>query len=130
MVVAGTTQICVVEQRGGRIVLGGRVVRLAGEQGGDALAVEDAQFERSRRDRFNAAGVEPAIRAQNAQTGSEPLFGMRPAGEHGADQAFGVGSDLAGPAAEPIRRPFGATPVELGMWPGSVPCLRPMQRRW
>ena len=48
IVVAGTAQIGVIEQRGGRIVFGGRVVGLAGEQGGDALAVEDAQFDGSR----------------------------------------------------------------------------------
>src|SRR5260370_7234375 len=39
---------------------------------------------------------------------------MRPAGEHGADQAFGVRPDLAGPPAEPIRRPLGVTPVGAG----------------
>ena len=60
------------------------------------------------------AGIEAAIRAQNAKASAEPLFGMRPAGEHGADQAFGVRPDLAGPAAEPIRRPLGVTPVGAG----------------
>ena len=45
MVVAGTTQIGVIEKRGGTAFLGRGVVRLAGEKGGDALAVEDAQFE-------------------------------------------------------------------------------------
>ena len=103
-----------VEQRGGRIVFGGRVVRLAGEQGGDALAVEDAQFERSRGDGLDAAGVEPAIRAQNAQTGSKPLLGMLSAGEDSADQGLGVGPDLAGPAAKPIRRPLGVMPMGTG----------------
>ena len=39
---------------------------------------------------------------------------MRPAGEHGGDQAFGVRPDLAGPAAEPIRRPLGVAPVGTG----------------
>jgi len=39
---------------------------------------------------------------------------MRRAGEGGADQALGVWPDLAGPAAEPIRRPFGVTPVRAG----------------
>jgi hypothetical protein len=48
MIVAGTTQIGVIEQGGGRIVLGGRVVGLAGQQGGDALAIEDAQFDTAR----------------------------------------------------------------------------------
>ena len=104
MVVAGTTQIGVIEKRGGTAFLGRGVVRLAGEKGGDALAVEDAQFEGAGRDRFDACRVDAAIGAQNAQACAEPLFGVRPAGEHGADQAFGVGSDLAGPAAEPLRR--------------------------
>src|SRR5260370_25956308 len=39
---------------------------------------------------------------------------MRPAGERGADQALGVRPDLAGPPAEPIRRPLGVTPVGAG----------------
>ena len=98
----------------GRLVLGGGVVGLAGEKRGDALAVEDAQFDGAGRDRFEAAGIEAAIGAQNAQASAEPLFGMRPAGEHGADQAFGVRPDLAGPAAEPIRRPLGVAPVGTG----------------
>jgi hypothetical protein len=45
MVVAGTAQIGVIEQGGGRIVLGGRVVGFASEQRGDALAIEDADLE-------------------------------------------------------------------------------------
>src|ERR1700722_16730218 len=114
MVVAGTTQIGVIEKRGGTAFPGRGVVRLAGEKGGDALAVEDAQFEGAGGDRFEASRIDATIRAQNAQAGAEPLFGVRPAGEHGADQAFGVGSDLAGPAAEPIRRPLGVIPVGTG----------------
>ena len=39
---------------------------------------------------------------------------MRPAGEHGDDQAFRVRSDFPGPAAEPIRRPLGVAPVGTG----------------
>jgi hypothetical protein len=54
------------------------------------------------------------IQAQNPEAGAEPLFGMRPAGEHGADQGLGVRPDLAGPAAEPIRRPLGVAPMRLG----------------
>ena len=114
MVVAGTAQIGVVEERGGTAVLGRRVVAFAGEKGGDALAIEDAQFDGARRHRFDADRVEAATRAQNAKAGAEPLFGMRPAGKHGADQAFGVRSDLAGPTAEPIRRPLGVAPVGIG----------------
>ena len=48
------------------------------------------------------------------KTGAEPLFGMRPAGEHRAYQAFGVRPDLAGPAPEPTRRPLGVTPMGTG----------------
>ena len=81
MVVAGTTQIGVIEKRGRTAFLGGCVVGLAGEKGGDALAIEDAQFEGAGGDRFEASRIEAAIRAQNAQAGAEPLFGVRPTGE-------------------------------------------------
>jgi hypothetical protein len=80
VVVAGAAQIRVLEQRGGRIVVGGRVVGFAGEEGGDALAVEDAQFDGAGRDGLDATGVEPTIRAQNPEAGSEPLLGMLSAG--------------------------------------------------
>src|SRR5208337_1819975 len=113
MVVAGTAQIGVVEERG-RTVLGGSGVGFAGEKGGDALASEDAQFDGAGRHRFDADRIEAAIRAQNAEAGAEPLFGMRPTGEHGADQAFGVRPDLAGPPAEPVRRPLRVAPVGAG----------------
>ena len=89
MVVAGTAQIRVVEEGGGA-VLGGSWVAFAGEEGGDALAIEDAQFDGAGRHRFDADRIEAAVRAQNAKAGAEPLFGMRPAGEHGADQAFPI----------------------------------------
>ena len=85
-----------------------------GEERSDALAIEDAQFHGAGRDRLEAVRVEAAIGAQNAEAGAEPLFGMWPAGEHGADQAFGVRPDFAGPAAEPIRRPLGVAPVGAG----------------
>ena len=69
MIVAGTAQIGVIEQRGGRFVLGGCVVGLAREKGRDALAIEDAQFEGAGGDRFEAGGINAAKRAQNAQAG-------------------------------------------------------------
>jgi len=100
----------VVEERGRTAVLGGGVV-FAGEESGDALAIEHAQFEGAGRHRLEAGRIEAAIGAQNPQAGAEPLFGMPPAGEHGADQAFGVRPDLPGPAAEPFRRPLGVAPV-------------------
>jgi hypothetical protein len=62
VVVAGTADIGVVEQRDGTGVRA-RGVELAGEERGDALAIEDAQFDGSGRDGLNAEGVEPAIRA-------------------------------------------------------------------
>src|SRR5271170_7383891 len=48
MIVAGTAQIGVIEQRGGRFVLGGRVVGLAREKRRDALAIEGAPSSRAR----------------------------------------------------------------------------------
>jgi len=114
MVVAGAAQIGVIEERRGTAVLGRRIVVLAGEKGGDAFAIEDAEFDGARRHRFEAGHVDAAIRTQNAQASAEPLFGVRPAGEHGADQPFGVRPDLAGPTAEPIRRPLGVAPVGTG----------------
>lgn len=94
MVVAGTAQIGVVEERGGTAVPGGGAVWLAGKEGGDALAMEDAQFDGAGGDRLEAGRVEAAIGAQNAEAGAESLFGMRPAGEHGADQPSVVGPIL------------------------------------
>ena len=53
MVVAATAQIGVVEQGGRTAFFGRRVVALAGEERGDALAIERAEFEGSGRDRFD-----------------------------------------------------------------------------
>ena len=75
MVVAGTAQIGVVEERGRTAVLGGSGVAFAGEEGGDALAIEDAQFDGARRHRFDADRIEAATRAQNAKAGAEPCSG-------------------------------------------------------
>src|SRR5271170_6101181 len=111
MIVAGAAQIGVFEQRARGTVLCGRVVRFAGEKCDYALAVENAQLDGAGRDRFEASRIDAAIRPQNPETGAEPLLGMWPAGEHGADQALGVRSDLAGPTAEPIRRPLGVAPM-------------------
>jgi hypothetical protein len=57
VVVAGTAQIGVVEERGGAAVLGGGAVQLAGEEGSDALAIENAQFDGAGRDRLEAGRV-------------------------------------------------------------------------
>ena len=48
MVVAATAQIGVVEQGGRTAFFGRRVVALAGEERGDALAIERAEFEGSK----------------------------------------------------------------------------------
>ena len=56
---------------------------VAGEQRGDALAVEDAQFDGAGRNGFEARDIQAAIGAQNPKAGTEALFGMGPAGEHG-----------------------------------------------
>src|ERR1700739_1464421 len=45
---------------------------------------------------------------------SAAVIDSQPAGEHGADQALVVRPDLAGPAAEPIRRPLGVAPMRAG----------------
>src|SRR6202012_2204707 len=58
MGVAGTTQIGVIEKRGGTAFLGRGGVRLADEKGGDAFSIEDAQFEGAGRDRFDACRVD------------------------------------------------------------------------
>ena len=118
MVVAGTAQIGVVEERGRTA---GHRVALTGEEGGDAPAIEDAQFDGARRHRFDANRIEDAIGAQNAKAGAEPLFGMRPAGEHGADQAAsGVSTIL--PAHRRNRSGVHSARQrrwELGIWSGS-----------
>jgi hypothetical protein len=61
--------------------------------------------------RLDVGRIDATIRAQDAKAGEEPLFGMWPTGEHGDDQPFGARPDLAGPMAEPIRRPLGVAPV-------------------
>ena len=84
---------------------------LLGEERGDALAGERADLQGAGRHRFGSRRIDAAIELQDAEAGAKALFGMPPAGEHGDDQPFGVRPDLAGPAAEPIRRPVGVTPV-------------------
>jgi hypothetical protein len=104
----------VVEERGGAAVLGGGMVRLAAEEGGDALAIEDAQFDGAGRHRFDADGVEAAIGAQNTKTGAEPLFGCGRLASTALIKPSVFGPILPGPAAEPIRRPIGVAPVGTG----------------
>jgi len=75
MLVAGTTQIGVIEKRGGTAFLGRVVVRLAREKGGDALAVEDAQFEGAGRDRFEASRIEPRYERRMPKQRQTPVRG-------------------------------------------------------
>jgi len=84
---------------------------LLGEERGDALAGEPADLNGAGRHRFDPIRIDASIQFQNAKAGAETLFGMRPTGENRGDQAFGARSDLAGPAAEPIRRPLGVAPM-------------------
>jgi hypothetical protein len=67
MLVAGTAQIGVVEEDGGAAVLGGGALRLAGEERGDALQLRTPNSTAGPR-RLEAARVEAAIGAQNAET--------------------------------------------------------------
>jgi hypothetical protein len=101
----------VIEERGLSAVFRGRPVALAGEERGDALAGERADLQGAGRNCFGARRIDAAIKTQDAKAGAKTLFGMPPAGEHGGDQPLGVRPDLAGPAAEPVRRPLGVTPV-------------------
>ena len=75
MVAAGTTQIGVIEKRGGTAFPGRGVVRLAREKGGDALAVEDAQFEGAGRDRFEASRIEAAVERRMPRQVRNPCSG-------------------------------------------------------
>ena len=75
MVVAGTAQIGVVEEGGRTAVLGGSRVVFAGEEGGDALAIEDAQFDGAGRDRLEAGGIEAAIGARMPRQVRNPCSG-------------------------------------------------------
>jgi hypothetical protein len=54
-----------------------------GQERGDALAVENAEFDRAGADGFKPTNVEAAVGAQDAEAGAKPLLGMRPAGGHG-----------------------------------------------
>jgi hypothetical protein len=63
MVVAGAAQIGVVEERRLAAVFGGRLVALLGKEGGDALAIERAEFEGSGRDGLDVGRIDAPIRA-------------------------------------------------------------------
>ena len=63
MVVAGTTQIDVVEERRLAAVFRRCLVVLLGEEGDDALAIERAEFEGAGRDGLNMGRIDAPIRA-------------------------------------------------------------------
>jgi len=90
----------------GRLSLAAVLSGLRAEKGGDALAIEDAEFDGARRHRFEAGQVDAAIRTPDYPGKCGIPVGSSAAGEHGADQAFGVRPDLASPAAEPVRDPL------------------------
>ena len=75
MVVAGTAQIGVVKERRLAAVFRRRLVALLGQERGDALAIERAEFEGSGRDRLDVSRIDAPIRAQDAEAGPEALFG-------------------------------------------------------
>src|SRR3974390_2057107 len=100
MVIAGAAQIGVVEQRRRPAIPGGRRAGFAGEQRGDAFAIESADFQRAGGDGFGESRIDAAVKLQNAEAGPEALFGMAPAGEDGRDEPLGVRPDPGAPAAE------------------------------
>ena len=81
MVVAGTAQIGVIEERRLAAVFGRRLVALLGQEGCDAFAIERAKFEGAGRGRLDTDRIDAPIRAQDAKAGPEALFGMRPTGQ-------------------------------------------------
>ena len=104
-----------IEQRRSAAAARAGLVELMGEDGRHAFVGERADRDGAGGDRFGALGIDAAIEPQNAEAGAESLFGMRSIGEHGYDQPFRARSDLGGPAAEAIGRPFGVTRCALGM---------------
>lgn len=91
MEVTGTTQIGVVDDSAGA---GGRSGRLVvGDERGDALASQAANLDGASRYSLGTLTMEISIKAQDAQTRSEALLGMRSACQDGDDQSFGVRPD-------------------------------------
>ena len=52
--------------------------------------------------------------AQDADTGAEALFGMRPGAQYAVDQGLGIGAIGRGLAADPFKGPTGVTAVRRG----------------
>ena len=123
MKVAGATQIGVFHD-GGRF--GGMPCALVGgDERGNGLAGQAADLDGARRNGLGALMADVAIKAQDAEACSETLFRMRPAGEDGDDQPFGLRTDGRAPAPEALRRPFGVAAVRARHVSGVCSIARP-----
>src|ERR1019366_6334828 len=83
MVVAGAADV-VVQQR--RAVRGARrrcLVEPVLEDRGDRGVGQRADLDGAQADRLGPGGIDAAEQPQHAETGTEALFGMRPASQHG-----------------------------------------------
>ncbi len=80
---------------------------VGGDERGNGLAGQAADLDGARRHGLGALAGNLAIEAQDAEACSEALLGMRPAGEDGGDQPFGLRADGCAPAPEAIRCPLG-----------------------
>src|SRR5579862_5558144 len=78
------------------------LVKVVGEDGGDAAIVEGTDGQCPGRDALGPLRRDAAIESQDAEAGAEALLGVRPVGEHGRDEPYGVGADALGPAAEAL----------------------------
>src|SRR4030088_2061912 len=87
---------------------------LVGDDGGDALVGQCADRDRGGRDQLGAFGINILEQPKHAETGPESMFGMRPIGQDGEDEALGVGPDRSPPAPESIGSPLGVTPMRTG----------------
>src|SRR6516225_545770 len=92
----------------------GTAIEVMGEDRGDALVVERADFDGAASDPFGAGRIDAAQQPHDTQTSTEALFGMRPAGEDGDDQSFGARANTPPPALEALRRPLGITTMGAG----------------
>ena len=112
MEVTGAAQIGMFDDR----VLGiaRTAFELVGDDGGDALVGQCADRDGAGRDQLGAFGINILEQPKHAETGPEPLFGMRPIGQDGEDEPLGVGPDRSAPAPESIGSLLGVTPMRTG----------------
>ena len=90
MVVAGTTQIGVVEQRGGAAVLGGGGLALRARREATPLQLRTPSSTARADTASTRTGSRPRYERECARQCGTPVRDAA-GGEHGADQAFGVG---------------------------------------